>query len=141
MIDPTKSPSIPVARLHVGWMLKRASMGGLLALSVEVELGATLDAIKGSDGTAGAPFNAGNGGVVVMLWDDTQLIFWRFARDEIPQDIEDGCPDPDSWGTPVARWTGDSCDIGKSFQDMQRMSHPLRSFGCNIGKLCFFFQW
>ena len=98
-------------------------------------------AIKDSDGTAGAPFNVGNGGVVVMLWDDTQLIFWRLAHDEIPQDIEDGCPDPDSWGTPVARWTGDSCDIGKSFQDMQRMSHPLRSFGCNIGKLCFFFQW
>ena len=78
-------------------------------------------AIKDFDGTAGAPFNAGAGGVFVLLWDETQLSFWRFGRGEIPQDIYDGCPDPDSWGTPIALWTDESCDIGNAFRDMQSM--------------------
>lgn len=82
-------------------------------------------AIRDFDGTAGAPFNAGGGGVVVFLWDDTQLSFWRFARAEIPQDIRDGSPNPDSWGTPIAHWTDQSCDIGNAFRDMQRMSRPF----------------
>jgi len=79
-------------------------------------------AIRDIEGTAGAPFNAGTGGVVVMLWDKTQLSFWRFARTEVPQDILNGTPDPDSWGTPIARWTDESCDIENAFRDMQRMS-------------------
>ena len=83
--------------------------------------------IKDFDGTAGAPFNAGGGGVVVMLWDEAKLSFWRFARDEIPQDIHDGRPDPDSWGIPVAHWTDESCDIENAFRDMQSMFHRFRS--------------
>ena len=79
------------------------------------------------DGTAGAPFNACGGGVVVMLWDETQLSFWRFARGEIPQDIHDSRPNPDSWGTPIARWTDESCDIENAFRDMQSMFHRCRS--------------
>lgn len=85
-------------------------------------------AVKDFDGTAGAPFNAGGGGVVVFLWDNTQLSFWRFARAEIPQDIQDGRPNPGGWGTPIAHWTDQSCDIENAFQDMQRMSRPLRFF-------------
>ena len=87
-------------------------------------------AVRDFDGTAGAPFNAGGGGVVIFLWDDTQLSFWRFARAEIPQDIQDGSPNPDSWGTPIAHWTDQSCDIGNAFQDMQRMSRRFRSLEC-----------
>ena len=75
--------------------------------------------IQDFEGSAGAPFNAGGGGVFVMLWDDTQLSFWRFARNKIPQDIKDGAPNPDGWGTPVARWTNQSCDIQNAFQNMQ----------------------
>jgi hypothetical protein len=82
--------------------------------------------IRDFDGTAGAPFNAGAGGVVAMLWDETQLSFWRFARAEIPQDIHDGNPDPDCWGTPIALWTDESCDIENSFHDMERTSHQSR---------------
>lgn len=75
--------------------------------------------IKAFDGSAGAPFNTGGGGVVVMLWDDNELSFWMFSRDKIPQDILDGCPDPGSWGTPVANWNNQSCDIQNAFRDMQ----------------------
>jgi len=83
--------------------------------------------IKDFDGTAGAPFNADGGGVVVMLWDQTRLSFWRFERCEIPQDIHDGRPNPDSWGTPIALWTDESCDIENSFRDMQSLSRRSRS--------------
>ncbi|KAF9646134.1 glycoside hydrolase family 16 protein [Thelephora ganbajun] len=76
-------------------------------------------AVKDFDGSAGAPFNAGGGGVFIMLWDKTQITFWRFARAEIPQDIRDGYPNPDSWGTPIARLTDQSCDIQNAFRDMQ----------------------
>ena len=62
-----------------------------------------------------------------MLWDETQLSFWRFARDEIPRDIHNGHPNPDSWGTPIARWTDKTCDIQNAFRDMQSMSHRFLS--------------
>lgn len=62
-----------------------------------------------------------------MLWDETELSFWMFSREETPQDIQDGCPDPDSWGTPIARWSNQSCDIQKAFRDMQCTLHPVRS--------------
>lgn len=62
-----------------------------------------------------------------MLWDETELSFWMFPRDEIPQDIQDRSPDPDSWGTPIARWTDQSCDIQNAFQDMQCMTRPFSS--------------
>ena len=52
-----------------------------------------------------------------------------FSREDIPQDIQDGSPDPNSWGTPIARWTDQSCDIQNAFRDMQRMPSPFRSFG------------
>lgn len=60
-----------------------------------------------------------------MLWEETELSFWMFPRDEIPQDIQDGCPDPDGWGTPIARWTNQSCDIQNAFHDMQCMSRQF----------------
>ena len=99
--------------------------------------------IRDFDGSAGAPFNAGGGGVFVLLWDATQLSFWRFARDEIPQDIYDGCPNPDGWGTPVAQWTNDSCDIKNAFRDMQRMYRPFRSLEHDTKShiLCSSHQW
>ena len=100
-------------------------------------------AIKDFDGTAGAPFNAGTGGVVVMLWDKTQLSFWRFARGKIPQDIHGGHPNPDSWGTPIAHWTNKSCDIENAFRDMQRASRPRRSLEHDVENsfLPGFSQW
>ena len=77
-----------------------------------------------------------------MLWDSTQLSFWRFARDEIPQDIHDENPDPDSWGTPIAHWTDESCDIENAFRDMQRTYRPFHSLEHYIERWFFLpFQW
>ena len=67
-----------------------------------------------------------------MLWDETELSFWMFSREDIPQDIRDGSPNPDSWGTPVARWTDQSCDIKNAFQDMQCIPRPFLSFECHV---------
>ena len=67
-----------------------------------------------------------------MLWDDNELSFWMFSRDKIPQDILDGCPDPGSWGTPVANWNNQSCDIQNAFRDMQRPSRSFPSLEYNV---------
>jgi len=69
------------------------------------------------EGSAGDLFNKAGGGVVVMLWDETQISFWRFERDQIPQDIQDENPNPDNWGIPIAYWSDKSCDITNSFHD------------------------
>jgi hypothetical protein len=78
------------------------------------------------EGSAGHPFNVAAGGVFAMLWDDTQISIWRFQRDQIPQDIQNGDPNPESWGIPVALWTSDSCDIAASFKDLSRTFLALR---------------
>jgi len=69
-------------------------------------------------GSAGHAFNAAGGGVYAMLWNNDTIAVWRFERASIPQDIQSGNPNPDSWGTPVALWTNDSCDISRSFRDL-----------------------
>jgi hypothetical protein len=73
--------------------------------------------INDFDGSAGAPFNSAGGGVFAMLWDTTQISIWRFERNQIPQDIQSGNPNPDTWGTPVAYWSNQSCDIANAFHD------------------------
>lgn len=86
-------------------------------------------AFTDGEGSAGHPFNMASGGVFAMLWDDTQISIWRFPRDQIPQDIQNGDPCPESWGTPVALWTNDSCDIAASFSALNRTfltSHFLK---------------
>jgi hypothetical protein len=71
-------------------------------------------------GSAGHPFNMASGGVFAMLWDNTQIAVWRFDRSEVPQDIQDENPNPETWGTPVAFWSNESCDIAASFSNLQR---------------------
>jgi len=68
-------------------------------------------------GSAGTDFNKAAGGVFAHLWDETQVSIWRFARNEIPQDVTSGNPDPSSWGPPMAFWSSDSCDIKNNFKD------------------------
>lgn len=75
-------------------------------------------AFTDEQGSAGHPFNLAAGGVFATLWDDTQISVWRFSRDQIPQDIQNGNPCPDSWGTPVSLWTSDSCNIAASFKNL-----------------------
>jgi len=74
-------------------------------------------AVTDLDGSAGAPFNANGGGVKVMLWDDSQIAIWTFDRCQVPQDIQNGNPNPDTWGVPVAFWSSSSCDIANAFKD------------------------
>ena len=74
-------------------------------------------AVNDFEGSAGAPFNAAGGGVIAMLWDETQISFWRFERNQIPQDIQDENPNPETWGIPVAYWSDQTCDIAKAFRD------------------------
>ena len=71
-------------------------------------------------GSAGTPFNMDAGGVFAMLWDTTHIAIWRFDRNQIPQDIQSGDPNPDSWGTPAALWSDQSCDIAASFSNLNR---------------------
>ena len=78
-------------------------------------------------GSAGTPFNMASGGVFATLWDDTHIAIWRFERDQIPQDIQNGDPNPDTWGTPAALWSDQSCNIAASFRDLRRMFFTLPS--------------
>lgn len=66
----------------------------------------------------GDGFNAVQGGVYAMQWDDKHINLWHFARNEIPSDILTKKPDPSTWGLPQARFGGDSCAVGKYFKNM-----------------------
>ncbi|TQS32179.1 hypothetical protein Golomagni_07512, partial [Golovinomyces magnicellulatus] len=66
----------------------------------------------------GDGFNAAGGGIYAMQWDDEHIRVWHFPRDEIPADIEQKNPDPESWGKPVAAFGGDSCKVDNYFRDM-----------------------
>lgn len=66
----------------------------------------------------GDGFNAANGGVYAMEWDDEYIKIWHFARSQIPSDIDNKEPDPSGWGLPDAIFGGDSCDVDNFFKDM-----------------------
>jgi hypothetical protein len=59
----------------------------------------------------GHGFNMAGGGVFAHLWDSAGLTMWRFERDSIPQDLQDGHPDPPSWPIPVAFWSSLGCNV------------------------------
>lgn len=66
----------------------------------------------------GDGFNAVQGGVYAMQWDDKHINLWHFARNDIPSDIITKKPEPSTWGLPQARFGGDSCNVGKYFRNM-----------------------
>ncbi|KAK1256198.1 hypothetical protein MKX07_008457 [Trichoderma sp. CBMAI-0711] len=67
----------------------------------------------------GDGFNAAHGGVYAMEWDSVHIRIWHFARGEIPRDIEDKRPDPETWGLPIAVFGGESCDVDEYFKRMR----------------------
>ncbi|ESK96457.1 glycoside hydrolase family 16 protein [Moniliophthora roreri MCA 2997] len=69
------------------------------------------------DRSYGKGFNDKAGGVFAHLWNSEGIKVWFFSRNEIPQDILDGKPNPDGWGQPKAFWQNSSCDINKHFYD------------------------
>ena len=57
-----------------------------------------------------------------MLWDkDSQIRTYYFPRNEVPRDLLDRAPNPDSWGLPYSRYLiGPQSDCSSShFRDHQ----------------------
>ncbi|KAJ5633086.1 hypothetical protein N7490_009425 [Penicillium lividum] len=65
----------------------------------------------------GGTFNGGGGGVFATEWTSDVIRVWRFPRSSLPSDVHSGTPDPSTWGTPVASFSG-GCDIDAQFQNL-----------------------
>lgn len=66
----------------------------------------------------GDAFNAAEGGVYALEWDDEFLRMWHFPRAGIPADIQVGRPQPSGWGLPHALFGGAGCDADTHFFNM-----------------------
>ena len=75
----------------------------------------------------GTPFNGIGGGVYATLWNSRGIQIWFFPRDDIPSDIAEGNPEPESWGIPEANFSG-SCDFDSHFKNHWIVSYPKSSF-------------
>jgi len=67
----------------------------------------------------GKGFNLIGGGVFAHYWEKDRIRVWHFPRCEIPPDIYERNPDPESWPTPAAIFTSANCDIEHHFHDHQ----------------------
>lgn len=65
----------------------------------------------------GQGFNDIGGGVYVLAWQKSGITAWFHPRYNIPADITNGAPNPDSWGTPVAHFPSTSCSPYEFFYD------------------------
>lgn len=66
----------------------------------------------------GDGFNAVGGGVYAMQWDSDYVKVWHFARGDIPSDIGEKAPNPETWGMPQAIFGSSRCDVDEYFKDM-----------------------
>jgi len=66
----------------------------------------------------GDAFNAADGGVYALEWDEEFLKMWHFPRAGIPADIQVGRPQPSGWGLPHALFGGSGCDADTHFFNM-----------------------
>lgn len=67
----------------------------------------------------GKAFNDVGGGVYAMEWNSQAINIWNFHRDNIPQDLSSGNPNPDNWGPPVFTTKQGSCTIDDHFKDQR----------------------
>ncbi|KAF7712789.1 Endo-1,3(4)-beta-glucanase [Penicillium ucsense] len=74
--------------------------------------------LSGSSQSYGDGFNQAGGGIYATEWKSTGIKIWSFPRYGIPWDIINGEPDPATWGTPTAAFSG-GCDIDYHFKDLQ----------------------
>ncbi|TVY25906.1 Endo-1,3(4)-beta-glucanase [Lachnellula hyalina] len=69
----------------------------------------------------GTGFNAAGGGVYAMEWTSQAIKVFFFPRAAgIPSDITSGSPNPTSWSSPIAAFSGSGCNIDQHF-----MNHNL----------------
>jgi hypothetical protein len=62
----------------------------------------------------GTLFNANQGGVWAMQWEDSGIYIWLWARGSVPSDVLNGTPNPAGWGIPRARFTFNQGCVGSS---------------------------
>jgi len=75
--------------------------------------------IDWSRASYGPQFDALNGGVYAMKWDEVSVAVWFFYRASIPTDITEGAPDPSGWGQPSAALASSGCNTSKYFVQHQ----------------------
>ncbi|PVH95870.1 glycoside hydrolase family 16 protein [Periconia macrospinosa] len=64
----------------------------------------------------GTPFNANGGGVYATLWNNGGIKVWYFPTRDVPANIRNNNPDPNSWGQPIANFAG--CNFDDKFRDL-----------------------
>lgn len=66
----------------------------------------------------GTGFNSIGGGVYALEWTSDIIRVFFFPRQSIPSDLAIGStPDPTTWGTPIAAFSGGGCDIDSHFRN------------------------
>jgi hypothetical protein len=61
--------------------------------------------------------------VYASLWTSSGIKVWYFASRDVPGNIRNGSPDPNTWGTPIANFGNGGCDFDGRFRDMNIVSH------------------
>ena len=71
-----------------------------------------------NDATYGSTFNDNGGGVYATLLTTSGIVVWFWSHSSVPGDVLGSSPDPSSWSTPLANFTG-ACDFGTAFAAQQ----------------------
>ncbi|EEQ89257.2 endo-1,3(4)-beta-glucanase [Blastomyces dermatitidis ER-3] len=75
--------------------------------------------VSDSPHSYGHGLNSIGGGVYATLWTAHSIKIWFFPRGEIPWDIENGCPNPDSWNTAPAAVFEGACRFDVSLVNLK----------------------
>lgn len=73
--------------------------------------------VYGSTGSFGEDYNSAGGGIMAMELRSAGIRMWQFGRDDIPDDITSGSPDPSVWSEATADFPKTDCDIGSHFKN------------------------
>lgn len=73
-----------------------------------------------ADGSSyGTAMNNVGGAVYVMEWTNDVIRMWNFRRNQVPENLSNGNPDPSTWGLPSFTTAGGGCNIPNNFRDHQ----------------------
>lgn len=73
--------------------------------------------VSGNKASYGEDFNKQGGGVMAVEWRAAGIRMWQFARGNIPSDITNKAPKPETWGVALSDFPSTSCDIGSHFKN------------------------